>query len=110
MADQKVASLMEAQLKRHANVVRDMARQLGVNYAPWPLVRETMEKCQIDTIDLADFLANSVVVEVWNLLGVTRFRVESADPAERISSVTVSVHQDSTTIEVVTLSIKEEPI
>jgi hypothetical protein len=107
MADGKVELLMQAQLKKERNTVRDMARRLYVNYALWEPVRETMEKCQIDTIDLAEFLANSVVVEFWNLLGLSRYRVESNDSAERIASVTVSMHQDSMTIEVVALRIKE---
>jgi hypothetical protein len=100
-----VVELMQAQLKQASNIVRDMARRFGVSYAIWPHVRETMERCQIDRIEVAEYLARCVVREVWTMLGVTRFRVESSDPADRIASVTVSVHGDIMTIEVMGLRI-----
>jgi len=108
MSDEVLVSLMEAQLKKASNIVRDMARMTGVGYAIWPTARAIMEQFHVDRVDLAEYLASCEVKESWSMLGgISRYLVESNDPDEQIASVTVSVHQDVMTIEVVTLKIKE---
>jgi len=107
MANGDTVYLMQAQLNKASGEVRNLARRFGVNYALWPLVRDTMERRQLDIIELAEFLAKGEVRETWDLFGIMRHRVESDDPADRIAGVTLSVHQDIVTIEIISLRIKE---
>ena len=107
MADGEVVNLMQAQLNKASNAVRDMARRIGTNYVLWEQPKELMRKHQIDRIDLADYLVRCDVKETWTVLGVKRYRVEADEADERIRSVILSVHQEVVTIEVVSLTLAE---
>ncbi|HVZ27739.1 MAG TPA: hypothetical protein VG798_03705 [Rhizomicrobium sp.] len=109
MANPEVVDLMQAQLKRDRYVIRDAARQLGTNIAATPDVRTLMADRGIDKVECGDFLANSIVVEIFPMLGVIRHRVEKEDPDDddRIVSMTVFLHTDSMTIEMISFRTKE---
>ncbi len=106
MVESNVLSIARAYLKRCTELVRGLARQLGVNYAPWPDVRQRMTDCQLDPVELANFLGDAEVKETECMFGMTRYRLESEDIAERIESATVAIHSESQTIEIIVLRIK----
>ena len=110
MSNDEIESLMQAQLKRDRYAVRDMARRLGVNYAA-AAVQEKMTMAGLDIVEVAEFLARSVLKETFAMFGAVRHRVEPeapADPDELIASATVCLHMDSMTIEIIAMRMKEE--
>jgi hypothetical protein len=62
-----------------------------------------MELNQIDRVELAEYLIRGEIREAWTMLGVRRYRVESDEPGEQIASVTVAVHGEIMTIEIMGL-------
>ena len=104
MADtDNVVSMIQAQVKRNPDVIRDLARRAGVRYAIWAEVKTIMRDHQIDRVELAEFLAKGEIRDAWVMSGVTRYRIGSEDPDLRITSATVAIHNEVVTIEVIAL-------
>lgn len=107
MSDGEVTSLMEAQRRRAQQLVQETARRSGIRYATWPEVQDLMRARGIDRVEVANALDGGTVTKTWNALGVTRFRVEAPAYSDPIIAITVSVHAEFLTIEVIDLELKE---
>ena len=107
MAERDVVVLTKYQLSRATDTVRNMARRLGVNYAIWPHVREIMDGTKIDPIDVADWLARANVQDVLEMVGFTRYRLVPDEQNDEITGMTVAIHDEHLTIEIMALRVKE---